>query len=77
MKLLPFFQQQYSPMVMRKFKRPDENMLNGSEGSEDAINGSILSVNSPRIGKRNRGGSFSGMMILEIFILKPIVSIGI
>jgi len=50
-------------MVMRKFKRPDEtNIMNGGgDGCEDAINGSILSVNSPRIGKRNRGGSFSGL----------------
>jgi len=36
-------------------------MNSGGDGCEDAINGSILSVNSPRIGKRNRGGSFSGL----------------
>ena len=44
-----FFQQQYSPMVMRKFKKSID---------EPAGENPEIGLNSPRLTRRNRGGSF-------------------
>ena len=56
------FQQQYSPMVMRKFKRPEDAGVNGFDGlSDDQLAG----LNSPRMSRRNRGGSFSGQAVQD------------
>ena len=61
-----YFQQQYSPMVMRKFKKSLDSQLSGtsttsvvSKESEDEMPaGTPLST--PRTTRRGRGGSFSG-----------------
>ena len=54
-----FFQQQYSPMVMRKFKRSLDHTAEDSDPNQ-------LGLNSPRLSRRNRGGSFSGASLTEI-----------
>ena len=60
-----FFQQQYSPMVMRKFKKPEENGSNPLDGSLDDLANPLIGLNSPRITRRNRGGSFSGQTVQD------------
>ena len=48
-------------MVMRKFKKSIDNGT--GEGSENPE----IGLNSPRLTRRNRGGSFSGMYLHPIF----------
>ena len=61
-----YFQQQYSPMVMRKFKKSLDSQLSGtsttsvvSRESEDEMPGGTP-LSTPRTTRRGRGGSFSG-----------------
>ena len=53
------FQQQYSPMVMRKFKRSLDHTVEDSDPNQ-------LGLNSPRLSRKNRGGSFSGASLTEL-----------
>ena len=47
---------------MRKFKRPEDAGVNGFDGlSDDQLAG----LNSPRMSRRNRGGSFSGQAVQD------------
>ena len=62
------FKQQYSPMVMRKFKRSVEHpavsglaVANDDKDGGESLEAAVQSLNSPRITKRHRGGSFSGL----------------
>jgi hypothetical protein len=57
------FKQQYSPMVMRKFKK---SLDNGGNANEVDSPDSPLGLNSPRLTRRNRGGSFSGPSLQDL-----------
>jgi hypothetical protein len=52
-------------MVMRKFKKPEENGSNPLDGSLDDLANPLIGLNSPRITRRNRGGSFSGQTVQD------------
>ena len=60
------FQQQYSPMVMRKFKKSLDSQLSqnstasASKESEDEMLAVATPLSTPRTTRRGRGGSFSG-----------------
>merc|ERR550534_1063243 len=57
------FKQQYSPMVMRKFKKSlDSQLSQNSAASKDSEDESVIQtpLSTPRTTRRGRGGSFSG-----------------
>jgi len=60
------FKQQYSPMVMRKFKKSLDSQLSqnstasASKESEDEMLAVATPLSTPRTTRRGRGGSFSG-----------------
>ena len=56
------FKQQYSPMVMRKFKKSLDNTGGGDPDHPD----SSIGLNSPRLSRKNRGGSFSGPSLQDL-----------
>ena len=61
--IILLFQQQYSPMVMRKFKKSlDSQLSQNSTASKDSEDESVIQtpLSTPRMTRRGRGGSFSG-----------------
>ena len=61
--IILLFQQQYSPMVMRKFKKSlDSQLSQNSTASKDSEDESVIQtpLSTPRTTRRGRGGSFSG-----------------
>ena len=54
-------------MVMRKFKKPEDNAtsLPNPDGSTDDLANPLIGLNSPRMSRKNRGGSFSGQVVQE------------
>ncbi len=50
-------------MVMRKFKKPE----NGDTGSGSNLGDEdpLIGLNSPRLSRKNRGGSFSGQTVQD------------
>ena len=51
-------------MVMRKFKKPEDNGSSNS-GPDGLSEDQLAGLNSPRMGRRNRGGSFSGQQPVQ------------
>ena len=61
-----FFQQQYSPMVMRKFRKSLDNSDSAAAiaaAAAGAAGGSEENVNSPRLTRKTRGGSLSAVAL--------------
>ena len=54
-------------MVMRKFKKPEDIAASppNPDGSMDDLANPLVGLNSPRITRKNRGGSFSGQLVLD------------